>query len=64
MNREGLNYTEKDVDVPEYEVEFDAIAEKTESDSLPIMLIGNQVFIPETSFSTIDEAIELAKKFS
>ena len=64
LDKEGIKYTEKDISVKKYETEFDKISELTKTDSIPIMLIDKQVFAPDVSFKSIEEAIGLAKKFS
>lgn len=64
LNKEGLEYTEKDIDIPENEAEYDKFAEMADTDSVPIMTVGKQLFVPDVSFKSIEEAVALAKKFS
>ena len=64
LEKEGIEYKDKDIDIPKYEEEFDKISSVSNTESIPVMLIGKQIFAPDVSFKTIEECIGLAKKFS
>ena len=58
-----IDFEEVNVDLPENELEFKAIYEATNSDNVPVVRIGQQLLVPEISFTSIEEAAELTKKF-
>lgn len=60
----GVDFEEVNVDLDENHDEFQAIVDATSNDSVPVVRVGNQLFVPEVSFNSIDEAVELTKKFS
>jgi glutaredoxin len=64
LDAEGIKYQDRDIDNPKFEAEFDKIAEQSDNDSIPVMIIGKQLFLPDVSFKSIDEAVMLAKKFN
>lgn len=60
---EGVQFIEIDVNNPENEEEFNKLYELTKCDDVPMIKVGRQVLIPEVSFTTIQEAANLTKKF-
>lgn len=63
LKNEGVEYTEVNVDLPENEAEFNKLYEVTKSNDVPMVKIGQQLLIPNTSFRSIREAADLTKKF-
>jgi glutaredoxin len=63
LTNEGVKFTEIDVNKPENEEEFNKLYELTKCDDVPMIKVGRQVLIPEISFTTIQEAANLTKKF-
>ena len=61
--KEGIEYTEVNVMLPENEKEYDKLYEITESDDVPIIKVGKHLLVPNKSFQSIREGVDLAKKF-
>jgi hypothetical protein len=61
--KEGLQFVEIDVNKPENEAEWQKLHAFTKSDDVPIVKVGPQLLIPNTSFKSINEAFDLTKKF-
>lgn len=61
--KEGIEFEEVNVYLPENEKEFETITKVSNSNEVPIIKIGQQLFIPNISFQTIPEGILLIKKF-
>ena len=59
---EGVEFISVDVNLKENEDEYNQIYKITNSDDVPIIKIGNQLLIPNVSFSTIREGYEITKK--
>ena len=64
LTKEGVEFTDINVNLPENEKEYDKIYELTKSEMVPIIRVGKQLLVPEVSFKSIKEAAELAKKLS
>jgi glutaredoxin len=60
---ENIEFKDVDVDLEENEQEFNKIMEAAQIDKVPIIKIGSQLFVPDKSFDTIQEAFELTKRF-
>jgi len=63
LTKEGIEFTDVNVNLPENEKEYDQIYEVTKSEEVPIVLVGKQLLIPNVSFQSIREAADLTKKF-
>ncbi len=63
LKKDNLEFTEVNVHLPENEAEYKKLHEFTRCDDVPMVKVGNQILIPNTSFQTIQEAYELTKKF-
>ena len=63
LKADNIEYVEVNVGHKENEDEFKVVYEITGSDNVPTMKIGKQLFAPDVSFSSIQEAFDLAKKF-
>jgi glutaredoxin len=63
LTNENIDFTNVDVDLPENQEEFNKILEASKAEEVPILRIDKQLFIPNVSFKSINEAVELTKKF-
>lgn len=62
-NKEGIEYDEVNVNLPENLPEYQIVVKVGNSNEVPVIKIGKQLFIPNVSFQSIPEAVELTKKF-
>jgi glutaredoxin 3 len=63
LTENNIEFKDVNVFLEENKSEYDAIIEKTQSDEVPIVRVGNQLLVPNVSFHTITEAYDLTKKF-
>ena len=63
LTKEGVEFLDVDVNLIENEEEYNQISKITNSDDVPIVKIGKQLLVPNVSFSTIQEAVDLTKRF-
>lgn len=63
LKNEGVEFIEIDVNAPENEPEFNKLFEVTKCYDVPMVKVGNQILVPNTSFRSIREAADLTKKF-
>ena len=63
LTKEGIEFDDMDVNLPENEVEYRKLHEITKSDDVPIIKVGKQLLVPNISFQSIQEGFELTKKF-
>jgi glutaredoxin 3 len=63
LTKEGIEFTDVNVNLPENEKEYDQIHEVTKSEEVPIVMVGKQLLVPNVSFQSIREAADLTKKF-
>ena len=63
LTQEGVEFVDINVNLPENEKEYDQIHEVTKSEEVPIVLVGNQLLVPNVSFQSIRQAADLTKKF-
>ncbi len=61
LKEENINFLEKDVD--EHEMLYESFSKKVNSDYLPAVIVGRRAFLPDRSFKTIDEGVQLIKKY-
>lgn len=60
---EGIEFVDVDVNLEENEKEYNKLVEITKSDDVPIVKVGKQLLVPNISFHTIQQALDLTKKF-
>ena len=60
---ENIEFKDVDVSRPENEAEYNKIVKISKCDEVPVVLVGSQLLIPNTSFSSIDEAVSITNKF-
>lgn len=63
LNEAEIEFDEINVNLVENENEYNQIHKITKSDDVPIIRIKKQLLIPNVSFHTIKEAVDLTKKF-
>jgi glutaredoxin len=63
LTKEGIEFTDVNVNLPENEAEYNKLHAITKSDDVPIVKVGKQLLVPNVSFRSIKEAAELTKKF-
>ncbi len=63
LTNENIEYRNVDIDLPENQEEFNHILEVSKAEEVPIVRVDRQLFIPNVSFKSITEAVELTKKF-
>ncbi len=61
--KEGVEFIDINVLLPENETEYNQLYKITNSDDVPIVKVGKQLLVPNVSFHSIKEAAELTKKF-
>jgi glutaredoxin len=59
LKENNINFTELDVDI--HEEIYEKFSKKVNNEFLPAILIGKTAFLPDKSFQTIVEAVELVK---
>jgi glutaredoxin len=59
----NIEFEEKNIFSDEHKEEFGKIQEICNCDEVPIIRIEKQLFIPNVSFKTITEAVDITKKF-
>lgn len=63
LTKEGVEFTDVNVNLPENEAEYNKLYEITKSDDVPVVKVGKQLLVPNVSFRSIREASYLVIKF-
>jgi len=63
LDGENIEYTDVDINKEENKEESDTVFKITNTNSVPIVRVENQLLAPDVSFSSIEECFELIKKF-
>ncbi len=63
LKERKISFTEKDVDDVENEVLYESFSKKVNSDFLPAVIIGKKAFLPDRSFKTIDQGVEIIQNY-
>jgi glutaredoxin len=63
LTTENIEFNDIDIYDKEHEKEVGEIMEASKAEEVPIVRIEKQLFIPNVSFKSIKEAVELTKKF-
>ena len=63
LTTENIEFNDIDIFDKEHEKEVGEIMEASKAEEVPIVRIEKQLFIPNVSFKSIKEAVELTKKF-
>lgn len=63
LTTENIEFNNIDIFDEEHEKEVAEIMEVSKAQEVPIIRVEKQLFIPNVSFKSIKEAVELTKKF-
>jgi len=63
LTTENIEFNDIDIFDKEHEKEVGEIMEASKAEEVPIVRVEKQLFIPNVSFKSIKEAVELTKKF-
>ena len=63
LTTENIEYNDIDIFDKEHETEVNEIMEASKAQEVPIVRIEKQLFVPNVSFKSIKEAVELTKRF-
>lgn len=63
LTKEGIEFIDVDINLEENIEEADKVFAITECDSVPIVRVGKQLLAPDISFTSINEAFTLTKRF-
>jgi len=63
LKEEGIEFNYVDINLQENNEDFDNIIKISNSEEVPIILVGKQILIPNVSFKTIKEGVKIIKKF-
>jgi len=63
LNKEKIEFTDVDVNLPENQTEYNQIYKITNSDDVPIVRVNKRLLVPNVSYQTIQDAVDLTKKF-
>lgn len=63
LTKEGIEFTDVNVMLPENDAEYNQLAKITKSDDVPIVKVGKQLLVPNVSFKSIRECYDLVVKF-
>ena len=61
LDESNITYETKDVD--EYKTMYDNFVKLTKSELLPAVLVGKNALLPDKSFKTIEQAVEVIQGF-
>lgn len=63
FTKEGIEFIDINVMLPENEKEYDDLHKIIKSDDVPVIKVGKQLLVPNVSFHSIRDAADLTKKF-
>jgi glutaredoxin len=63
LTDENIAFEDIDVNLKENEEEYNHLYEITKSDEVPIVKVGKQLLVPNVSFSSIKQCVDIIKKF-
>lgn len=62
LKEENIKFTEVNIMKAQNKREYAKIQEVSGADSVPILLVGKNILVPDRSFKTIKEGFEITKK--
>lgn len=62
-DKEGIEYRDVNISLEENLEEWNSIAEASKAEEVPVVKIDRQLLVPNVSFQSIREAVEITKKF-
>lgn len=60
---EGIEYRDVNISLEENSEEWNMISEASKAEEVPVIKIEKQLLVPNISFKSINEAVEITKKF-
>jgi len=60
---QGIKYRDVNINLEENIKEWDEISEASKAEEVPVIKIDKQLLVPNVSFQSISEAVEITKKF-
>ena len=63
FTKEGVEFIDVNVMLPENEEEYNQLHSITKSDDVPIIKVGKQLLVPNVSFTSIRQGADITKKF-
>ena len=60
LKENNIKFT--DIDVDKHEELYEKFSKKVDNEFLPAIMIGKKAFVPDRSFNTINEAVDLVKQ--
>jgi glutaredoxin len=60
---QGIKYRDVNISLEENSEEWNTIAEASKAEEVPVIKIDRQLLVPNVSFQSINEAVEITKKF-
>lgn len=61
LTNENIEFIDKDINALENKEEYAKIEAKTKSEYIPIIIVDKNILVPQTSFKTINEAVNIIK---
>lgn len=63
LTKEGVEFIDINVNLPEHENEYNELHAIIKSDDVPVIKVGKQILVPNVSFQSIRQAADLTKTF-
>jgi glutaredoxin len=60
---QGIKYRDVNINLEENIKEWDEISKVSKAEEVPVIKIDRQLLVPNVSFQSISEAVEITKKF-
>ena len=60
---QGIKYRDVNISLEENSEEWNTISEVSKAEEVPVIKIDKQLLVPNVSFQSITEAVEITKKF-
>lgn len=60
---ENIEFIDINVSLPENEKEYNDLHELIKSDDVPVIKVGKQILVPNVSFNSIRQAVDITKSF-
>ncbi len=63
LKENEIEFNEIDIYDEDYKEEVDKVMEISKADQVPIVRVGAQLLVPDVSFQSINECLEITKRF-
>jgi len=60
---QGIKYRDVDISLEENVEEWNNISEISKAEEVPVIKVAKQLLVPNVSYQSITEAVEITKKF-